>query len=65
MPRRWGSGPDELQQPRFVQFPKKVDDWLHDRAESERRSLAWVIRELVVEAYDQATAPPARRKAAG
>jgi len=65
MPRKWGEGPEELNQPRFVQFPGKVDEWLHQRAAAERRSLAWVIREIVVEAYEQATAVQPRRKAAG
>jgi len=64
MPRKWGNGPDELNQPRFVQFPGKVDEWLHEVADAERRSLAWVIREIVVDAYEQATAAP-KRKAAG
>jgi len=65
MPRKWGEGPDELMQPRFVQFPGKVDRWLHDRAAEERRSLAWIIREIVVAAYDEAQAPAPKRKATG
>lgn len=62
MPRKWGDGPEELSQPRFVQFPRKVDDWLHHRAKTDRRSLAWTIREIVVEAYNQAMTPPKREK---
>lgn len=51
--RKYSTEPDELGQPRFCAFTNRVDAWLHERAEEERRSLAWVIREIVTRAYEE------------
>lgn len=64
MHRQWSSQPDELNQPRFVQFNGAVDEWLQEVAATERRSLAWVIREIVTDAYQQTTAAQPKRTVA-
>jgi hypothetical protein len=64
MPRQWSSEPDELNQPRFVQFSGSVDAWLQEVAATERRSLAWVIREIVTDAHQRATAAQPKRTVA-
>ncbi len=71
MPSKWSKEPDALGQPRFVQLSNRVDQWVRHKADVERRSMAWVIREIVTEAFvlaeadlvaadDKPPAPPLR-----
>lgn len=59
MPRRFGDGADDLGQQRSIQLTNKVDRWAHELAARQRRSVSWVIRDIITQAYerDQARGP--------
>lgn len=60
MPKKNADG--RLGPARYSYFPKEVDEWLLARAEAEERTLAWIIRQAVIENYNRETAFVPRRR---